>query len=365
MRHSLLSILVLIGCLSAVAQAPRTFKTIDLHAQAFEGRGWNSGLKDNYDRLPANAEQAVRKEVWDLSRNGAGLHVRFRTDADEIVIKYMVTGSKQMNHMPATGVSGVDLYSRSKTGQWLWSSARYSFGDTIVYRFSNLTKEDGRVYTLYLPLYNHVSWMEISYPAESAFQFDEPAKGKPTVIYGTSIAQGGCASRPGLSWTNILGRKIESPVVNLAFSGNGRMEKEVFQFISDIDAELYVIDCLPNMASKTYIDGELKKRLLDGIAFLRTQRPGVPILLTDHCGYTNESTNDVSKYTYQAANKIQLAVYDSLKAAGTKDLYYLTKDEIGLNIESTVDGIHPNDIGMMQYAEAYFLKIREILRSRQ
>lgn len=365
MRHSLLVIFGLVSLYFAFAQAPRTFKAIDLSAQPFEGRGWNSGLKDNYDRLPAKAEQTVRKEVWNLARNGAGLHVRFRTDADEIIVKYTVTGSKQMNHMPATGVSGVDLYSRSKTGQWLWSSARYSFGDTVVYRFNDLTKEDGRVYTLYLPLYNHVSWMEISYPAESVFQFEEPVKGKPIVVYGTSIAQGGCASRPGLGWTNILGRKIQSPVVNLAFSGNGRMEKEVFEFISDIDAELYVLDCLPNMASKTYIDGELKKRLLEGIAFLRAQRPGVPILLTDHCGYTNESTNDVSRYTYQVVNKIQLAVYDSLKAAGTKDLYYLKKDEIGLNIESTVDGIHPNDIGMMQYAEAYFLKIREILKGRQ
>ncbi len=365
MRHSLLALLVLVCCHFGFAQAPRSFKAIDLSAQPFEGRGWNSGLKDNYDRLPAKAEQTVRKEVWNLSRNGAGLHVRFRTDADEIIVKYMVTGSKQMNHMPATGVSGVDLYSRSRSGQWLWSSARYSFGDTVVYRFSNLTKEDGRAYTLYLPLYNHVSWMEISYPAESVFQFEEPVKQKPIVIYGTSIAQGGCASRPGLGWTNILGRKIQSPVVNLAFSGNGRMEKEVFEFISDIDAELYVLDCLPNMASKTYIDGELKKRLLEGIAFLRARRPDVPIMLTDHCGYTNESTNDVSKYTYQAANKIQLAVYDSLKAAGIKDLYYLTKDEIGLNIESTVDGIHPKDIGMMEYAEAYFKKIREILKRRQ
>jgi hypothetical protein len=364
MRQSLLTLLVLIFCLSAHAQAQRTFKSIDLSAQPLEGRGWNSGLKDNFDRLPAKAEQTVRKEVWNLARNGAGLHVNFRTNADEIIVRYIVTGSKQMNHMPATGVSGVDLYSKSKTGQWLWSSARYSFGDTVVYRFSDLTREDGRVYTLYLPLYNHVSWMEISYPAASDFQFEEPLKKKPIVVYGTSIAQGGCASRPGLGWTNILGRKIQRPVVNLAFSGNGRMEKEVLELISEVDAELYVLDCLPNMASKTYIDGELKKRLLEGISFLRTQRPDVPILLSDHCGYTNESTNDVSRYTYQAVNKIQLAVYDSLKAAGMKNLYYLTKEELGLNIESTVDGIHPNDIGMMEYAEAYFLKIRKIFKKQ-
>lgn len=364
MRSSTLTLFVLISWQFVIAQTPRAFKTINLSKQELDGRGWNSGLKDNYDRLPAKAEQSVRKEVWDLSGNGAGLHLRFQTNADEIVVKYMVTGAKQMNHMPATGVSGVDLYSRSKTGQWLWSAARYSFGDTIVYRYASLNKEEGREYTLYLPLYNHVSWMEISYPEEAVFTFEAPHKQKSIVVYGTSIAQGGCASRPGLAWTNILGRKIESPVVNLAFSGNGRMEKEVFQLIGEIDAEMYVLDCLPNMAGQPYLDGELKKRLLDGIAFLRSLRPGVPILLTDHCGYANESTNDVSRNIYQAANKIQVAVYDSLKAAGVKNLYYLTKNEIGLTIESTVDGIHPNDIGMMEYAEAYSKKIREILNKQ-
>ncbi|HLO81769.1 MAG TPA: SGNH/GDSL hydrolase family protein [Chitinophagaceae bacterium] len=364
MRVIIIAVLILVSCQLVVGQTPGPFKTIDLSTQTFEGRGWNSGLKNNYDRFPARAEQTVRKEVWNLSENGAGLYLRFQTNAAEIVIKYTVTGARQMNHMPATGVSGVDLYSRSKAGQWSWSAAKYSFGDTVVYRYTNLNKEDGREYTLYLPLYNHVSWMEIGYPADAMFTFAEASKQKPIVIYGTSIAQGGCASRPGLAWTNILGRKIQSPVINLAFSGNGRMEKEVFELISEVDAGLYVLDCLPNMAGPSYVNGELKKRLLEGIGFLQSHKPGVPILLTDHCGYTDELTNDVSKNSYQAANKIQLAVYDSLKAAGVKNLYYLTKNEIGLNIESTVDGIHPNDIGMMQYAEAYFKKLRKILKER-
>lgn len=363
MRASLFTVLILTICQFTVAQTPRTFKAIDLSTQVFEGRGWNTGLKNNYDRFPARAEQNVRKDVWNLSENSAGLYLRFQTNSDEILIKYIVTGAKQMNHMPATGVSGVDLYSKSKTGEWLWSAAKYSFGDTIMYRYTNLNKEDGREYRLYLPLYNHVSWMEISYPADAMFRFEDANKQKPVVIYGTSIAQGGCASRPGLAWTNILGRKIQSPVINLAFSGNGRMEKEVFALIGEIDAELYVLDCIPNMAGPTYANGELKKRLLAGIEYLQTNRPAVPILLTDHCGYTDESTNDVNRNTYQAANKIQRAVYDSLKSAGIKNLHYLTKSEIGLTIESTVDGIHPNDIGMMQYGEAYFLKIRKILKS--
>jgi hypothetical protein len=342
-----------------MANAQVAYKTIDLSGMSLEGRGWNSGLKDNYDRFPARAEQMVRKEVWDLSRNSAGLQVRFQTNASEIKLRYIVTGPKQMNHMPATGVSGVDLYAKAGK-EWKWCGARFSFGDTVVYTYSNLNHEDDREYVLYFPLYNHVSWMELSYPDTALFRFEEPVKEKPVVIYGTSIAQGGCASRPGMSWTNILSRKLGRPVVNLAFSGNGRMETEVFRLISEINADMLVIDCLPNMAGGVYLKGELNKRLTEGITLIRTQKPDLPIMLVDHCGYTDELTNDQKKNTYQSANKIQRAVFDSLRNAGIKNLYYLTKEEIGLNIESTVDGIHPNDIGMMEYAEAYFRKLKEI-----
>jgi hypothetical protein len=354
---------LLIFCWCHIANAQVAYKTIDLSGRSLEGRGWNSGLKDNYDRFPSRAEQVVRKEVWDLSRNSAGLQIRFSTNAKEIKLRYTVTGPKQMNHMPATGVSGVDLYARRGNEQWKWCGARFSFGDTVVYTYSNLNQEDGREYVLYFPLYNHVSWMELSYPDDAMFRFEEPVKEKPVVIYGTSIAQGGCASRPGLAWTNILGRKLGRPIVNLAFSGNGRMEPEVFKLISEIDADMLVIDCLPNMAGEVYLKGELRKRLVEGISFMRAQKPGIPILLVDHCGYMDEFTNDQKKMTYQSANKIQHDVFDSLKASGMKELYYLSKEEIGLNIESTVDGIHPNDIGMMQYAEAYLKRLKAISRN--
>lgn len=221
-----------------------------------EGQAWPHKVKDFYDRLPAKAELSVRKEVWNLSKNSAGLQMRFQTNATEIIIKYQVTGSIQMPHMPATGVSGVDLYSKTIDGTWLWAAGRYSFGDTVTYHFKNLSPNDqhvgNREYTLYLPLYNSVKWMEISVPKDAVFKPLPVRSDKPIVVYGTSIAQGGCASRPGLAWTNILGRKLDRPVINLAFSGNGRLEKELIDLLTEVDAKLYVLDCLPNLTSSDY-----------------------------------------------------------------------------------------------------------------
>ena len=115
---------------------------------------------------------------------------------------------------------------------------------------------------MYLPLYNGIKWMEVAVPAESEFIPLQVRNDKPVVVYGTSIAQGGCATRPGLAWTNILSRKLDRPVINLGFSGNGRLEKEVLDLVAATAAKIYVLDCLPNLVGVYVVNGELKKRLV-------------------------------------------------------------------------------------------------------
>lgn len=327
------------------------------------GQGWHNGIQSFYDRLPAKAETAVRKPVWNLSKNSAGLNIRFKTDASEIVVKYTVAGAIQMNHMPATGVSGVDLYAKDAQGKWLWASGKYAFGDTIVYRFNNigLVGNEGREYTMYLPLYNSVKWMEISVPEQSNFTPMPVSEKKPIVVYGTSIAQGACATRPGLAWTSMLSRKLDRPVVNLAFSGNGRLEKEVYELLPEIDASLYVLDCLPNLTSATeFSNEEIVKRVLATVAYLQQKRPGVPILLTEHDGYTDDGLYPSRKKAYERVNIALNTAIKQLKATGVKQIYHLSKAAINQDIESMVDGTHPNDIGMLHYAEAYEKAIKKI-----
>jgi lysophospholipase L1-like esterase len=331
-----------------------------------EGQAWPNEVKNAYDRLPARAEHEVRKEVWDLSENPAGLRLRFKTNAPEIRIAYQATGALQYPHMPATGVSGVDMYARETNGKWLWCGGKFSFGDTISYRFPDLTPGNGqdstREYTLYLPLYNAIKWITISVNRTSIFEPLPARNDKPIVVYGTSIAQGGCATRPGMAWPAILQRKQDLPLVNLGFSGNGRLEKEVLELLAEVDARLYVLDCLPNMISPAFPPNEVKKRLVAAIQLLQSKRPGIPILLSAHAGYTDEGTNDVRRRQYQDANEALQQTFDSLTAAGTTNIYLLSKQEIGLDIDSMVDGTHPNDMGMMRYAQAYDKKIRTILR---
>ena len=102
-------------------------------------------------------------------------------------------------------------------------------------------------YQLYLPLYNSLEWLEIGVPEEATIHFLALRNEKPIVVYGSSITQGACASRPGMAWTAILERKMDRPLLNFGFSGNGRLEKELIDLISEIDAKIFVLDCLPNL----------------------------------------------------------------------------------------------------------------------
>ncbi len=324
------------------------------------GQGWHEGLQNFYDRLPAKAENKVRDAVWNLSHETAGLKIRFRTKATDIYLRYVV-GEKNMDmpHMPATGVSGVDLYALDKNGTWQWSAGKYHFGDTITYHFSSLPDEYIKEYHLYLPLYNSVKWLEIGVPDSSKLTPLLLSPNKPIVVYGTSIAQGACASRPGMAWSSILGRRLHRPVINLGFSGNGRLESSVVDLLTELNPKIYVIDCLPNMTG--FPDDTIKNRLIKTVQTLRTEKPDIPVLIVEDADGTVDELGKHRNSEYNRVNSIAKHVFATLKANGMHQIYLLTDEDIGLDIESTVDGTHPNDYGMELYAKGYERIIRKIL----
>jgi lysophospholipase L1-like esterase len=332
-----------------------------------DNQGWNDELESPYDRLPGKAKNTVREAVWNLSKHSAGLKIRFRSNSPVIKVRYEVAGNNAMPHMPATGVSGVDLYAKNSDGKWIWCRGRYSFGDTISYDFSDITPNDsyhkkGREYHLYLPLYNSVEWLEIGVRKGTLLEPIPIRKEKPIVVYGTSIAQGGCASRPGMAWTSILERKLDHPLINLAFSGNGRLEKEVIDLIAEINAKIYILDCLPNLSlGKLYTADEVYKKILAAVKDLRSNS-SVPILLVEHAGYANASSNHELRKRTNKLNETMQRAFANLKTEGFKDIYLLQQDKLGLGLESFVDGVHPTDLGMYQYARAYEKKLRTIFK---
>ncbi|WP_236970048.1 SGNH/GDSL hydrolase family protein [Membranihabitans marinus] len=335
----------------------------------FQSQGWSHDvLASPYHRMPAEAKGKVRDAVWGLSTRSAGITLTFATDAPMIQVKYQVSGQIAMNHMPATGVSGLDLYvERQGHDQSLWCRGRYDFKDTITYTYKNLQTYEAangmHHYSLYLPLYNEVKWLEIGIPADAQLISTDILSQKPIVVYGTSIAQGGCASRPGMGWTNILQRKLNTPVVNLAYSGNGRLEAEVVDFIAEIDAAAFVLDCLPNLgSSEKYPDNELKARIRKSVNQLRDKHPNTPILMVQHAGYSDDYVTKGNYSSVFRINNILEEMYDTMQREGVRELYILRKNEINMCMDCTVDGTHQTDLGMEYYGKAYAKKFKTILK---
>lgn len=343
------------------------WKPADSNYPVIDGQAWPTEMRDTIQRLPPRAEPVVRKAVWNLSRQSAGLAIRFVSNAPQIMVRYKVTGTVAMPHMPSTGVSGVDLYGIDSDGTWHLASGKYSFKDTVQYTFSQLRPNDnyhklGREYRLYLPLYNGVRNLEIGVPEGSSFTVLPQRAEKPIVVYGTSIAQGACASRPGMAWTNILARKLDRTVINLGFSGNGRLEKEVIDLMNEIDAKVFVLDCLPNLIQPIVSRQELQKRIIESVKSLRANHPHTPILLTEHDGYTEGYLMPHRQPLFEEANADLREAFARLMADNVSGVYLLPISEIGMDLDCMVDGTHPNDLGMMRYAQAYERKIRDILQ---
>lgn len=305
-----------------------------------------------YDRLPAGVTTNVNAGVRSLLHHSAGLQFRFRTGSRKLRIRWVpLNAGLAMDHMPSTGVSGIDVYAQAPGGGWryvktgrIWKPAGGS---------CELDWVPGTACLINLPLYNGVKSFTLGIDSNATVEALGPrASGiaKPVVFYGTSITQGGCCSRPGLAFVNIVGRRLDVPVVNLGFSGSGQMELEMSAYLARIDASCYVLDCLWNMNERM-----VETRYEPFIRALRAKRPGVPIVMAEQC--------EVFCRGPAAKDTFIRRLHARLLAEGWKDLVYLPKDRMFAGDgEGTVDGCHPNDWGMFSMAAAYGDAVRAALR---
>lgn len=327
--------------------------------QVLRGQAFPAECRDTYQRFPDSRQSQVPTWVWGNSLHSAGISLRFRTGADQITVRYTCANrTYAMNHMPAMGVSGVDLYEVDAKGQTHYCAPKYVFGDTITFNFRNLDHAHGGEYELYLPLYNKVTWLNVGVPQGADFAFLPASQQKPILVYGTSIAHGGCASRTGMAWPSILKRTLDRPFINWGFSGSGRLDSTMFVQMQQVDAALYIIDCMPNM---TGMPDQIFPRLTQGIRMLR-QRTDAPILLVEHDGYTGEATSRQAFLEYDRTNQECQRAYRQLRREGVKGLYYLSNREIAMPMDGMVDGVHATDYGMVVYANAYLRKLKKILK---
>ncbi len=330
----------------------------DVTTWGVEGREFVNEQRERwFDRLPAEAKEKVGDIIWNLSRDSSGMVAHFRTDATVIHVRYDLTKDQLAEpHMSAVGRSGVDLYARDETGHWRWVAVSRPESPTVKAELIHGLAPGFREYALYLPLANGLSSLSIGVTVGARFEGLRP-RTSPIVFYGTSINHGYSASRPGMTHIAILGRRLDWPVANLGFSGNGRMDLAAARLLGRIDAAVFVIDCLPNMNPVM-----VAEKTVPFVRLLRELRPETPIVLVEDRRIANEWIVPVRRNFHDDNHAALLAAFTSLTKAGVSNLYYIQGDNLlGDDNDGTVDSSHPNDLGFFRQANAMEPELRRVL----
>ncbi|WP_168120022.1 SGNH/GDSL hydrolase family protein [Paenibacillus sp. HB172176] len=317
-----------------------------------------------YRRMPMNPGETLPPAVDQLANCTAGGQISFRTDSPRLAVSVELSAPANMYHMPATGQCGVDVYLGEPGRQRFLSTARFDRQqqsyEVILYE---LPQGESRHVTLNLPLYQGVKRIMIGIDEGSSLEAPVPyASDKKVVIYGTSITQGGCASRPGMAYPNLLSRRIPLEFINLGFSGNGRGEPEVARTISEIeDPALFVLDYEANAVSV-----ELYEETLPAfIRILREAHPDVPILVVSKIKFAAEFCKRDLLEKRLGMKKIALRTIEQLEKEGARQLHFFDGEQLlGEEdfYECTVDGVHPTDLGFLRMADNLSPALRQLLQ---
>ncbi len=313
-----------------------------------------------YERLPSYLKNLTRGPVWSLGKNTSGLAIRFRSNSSSVHAKWEVLNDVNLNHMTQTGVKGLDLYAWHDNSWKFVNSARPTGKINEVTIISHMEPKE-REYMLYLPLYDGVTDLQIGVDSIAFIEMamiDLPKATSPIVFYGTSITQGGCATRPGMSYPNILSRSLNIEIINLGFSGNGQLDYEIADMMSlRTDAGLFVLDFIPNVSLE-----QVKEKTIPFVEKLRSKNANIPLLFVESVLFTHMNFDNQIKKIVSEKNRELRIQFDKLISLGYENIYYLSAENlIGEDYEGTIDGIHLTDVGFMRMAEDMKNIIEEII----
>lgn len=309
--------------------------------------------------------EPISHDVAFLARHSAGIQLRFKTNSR--VVKFIVTNHDvyDMKNMTFIASSGFDSYYREDDHspfKFHLSTLPLMLGEKkwMGYPIHWYYKKD-REYIINFPLFNGVLELEIGVEKGSYIEPVKRSEKKKILCYGTSILQGASCSRPGIDITNQISRYFDQEVINLAFSGAARLEKEVAEIISkEKDLEFISIDAEANAG----IDDTLIKRFDEFIKTILEVQKDLPIVVfnRDRFNYDDMSKRHPSIREYNS--KYMKEVVDKYASLGHK-IFFFDKFDLFNDIEFTIEGLHPTDVGMNKIAAFYietFKKVKELIK---
>jgi hypothetical protein len=304
-----------------------------------------------YRRLPEAVAAATNEGVHYLHANTAGGRVRFVTDSPRIAIHASMDGVEQSAHFAFAGKAGFDVYQNGVYRKTFipTSTMRDGFESVIETRLSEKAE-----ILIHFPLYANVKHLYIGLEEGSVLEpAAEYAITTPVVYYGSSITQGGCASRPGNAYQNIQSRLLNFDHINLGFSGSAKAEDAMIDYINGLEMSAFVYDYDHNAPTPAYL-AETHERMFKRI---RAVHPDLPILMLSRPQPTLWNPDDAARL------EIVRRTYENALATGDQNVYFITGQDLMADVknEGLVDGVHPNDAGFVSMARAMLPVLKKML----
>ena len=335
----------------------------DVMDEPFEKYGfYNCCREEGYKRLPDDLAKRVNSGVASLYRQTSGGRVRFCTDSSYIAIRVKMLQIRRHPHMPLSGGSGFDLFlDDPETGESRFCPSKFYPSPDDVDGFcakADFKTRKSRYFTLYFPNYNEVDQVYIGLQEDAVL--DRGARYKecdPIIFYGSSITQGGCASRAGNAYTHVVSRRLNMDFLNLGFSGNGKAEDTIVDYMCTLPMSVFVSDYDHNAPNAEF----LKATHLKMYQKIRAAHPDIPYVILSKPDF-NFSLGGIENNI--ARRDVIYETYRYAITNGDRNVYFIDGESLfrGRHEDMcTVDGCHPNDLGFAYMADAVYETLRRIM----
>ena len=294
-----------------------------------------------FRRMPEDVAKSVSEGVYALHSNTAGGRVRFVTDSPYIAIYAKMDGLGKMPHFTLTGSVGFDLYIDNYYAKTFVPPLDIEDGYESIFE---LEKKELREITINFPLYSNINELFIGLQDTAHISEAEPYKNaKPMVYYGSSITQGGCASRPGMSYQAIVSRALDYDYINLGFSGNAKAEDEIIEYIKNLDMSIFVYDYDHNAPSVEHLEKTHEKMF----KAIREKNPLLPVIIMSRPKHFLTDGEKIRRNIIETT-------YRNAVLSGDKYVYFIDGEALTelCKDSGTVDNCHPTDFGFASMAKA-------------
>lgn len=335
--------------------APEVKNTLDFYDIEQEPFAIYGVFRDgeNFVRMPKAVSEKVSEGVHALASHTAGGRIRFVTDSQRVAVHCVCFDNAGMGHFAFAGVCGFDMYAEYEGYERYYGTCvppvDFKGGYESLMTFPS---KELRTVTVNMPLYNGVYKVYIGLDKGCLLEAAEPLSGPPVVYYGSSITQGGCASRPGNCYQAIIHRQLKCDYVNLGFSGNAKAEGVMMDYIAGIPMRMFVYDYDHNAPDAEH----LRATHYMGYRTIREKQPDVPIIMmTRPKFYLNEEELE--------RNAVVRATYDAAVGAGDTNVYFIDGRELldpDTMEHALVDNCHPTDLGFYSMAKRLLPLLKEL-----